>query len=92
MLDDVGAPRRAAPRAPAGRRRRLPAAFAHPDFVFPNVVCDADRDGALVFVDWSGAGLAPRAWPLAFRPGGRWLSAGRRELTDAERARAGFAA
>jgi Ser/Thr protein kinase RdoA (MazF antagonist) len=31
-----------------------------------NLVCAADDDGALVFVDWSGAGRAARVWPLAF--------------------------
>jgi Ser/Thr protein kinase RdoA (MazF antagonist) len=67
MLDDVGAPdalHDALARVDDGEG--LPEAFTHPDFVMANVVCDADRDGALVFVDWSGAGVAPRAWPLGF--------------------------
>jgi aminoglycoside phosphotransferase len=67
MLDDIGAPdalHDALEQADGGEG--LPEAFAHPDFVIANIVLDADRDGALVFVDWSGAGVAPRAWPLAF--------------------------
>ncbi|WP_185277465.1 phosphotransferase enzyme family protein [Leifsonia shinshuensis] len=42
----------------------LPEAFLHPDFVLPNVVAAAD--GGIVLVDWTGAGVGPRIWPLAF--------------------------
>jgi Ser/Thr protein kinase RdoA (MazF antagonist) len=67
LLDDVGAPDALhAALAAVDGGDGLPTAFGHPDFVVANLVCDADRDGALVFVDWSGAGVAPRAWPLAF--------------------------
>jgi Ser/Thr protein kinase RdoA (MazF antagonist) len=67
LLDDVGAPdalHTALDATDAGDG--LPDAFAHPDFVMANVVCAADRDDALILVDWSGAGRAPRVWPLAF--------------------------
>jgi Ser/Thr protein kinase RdoA (MazF antagonist) len=67
MLDDVGAPdalHTALDATDGGDG--LPEAFAHPDFVMANVVCAADRDGALILVDWAGAGRAPRVWPLAF--------------------------
>lgn len=42
----------------------LPEAFLHPDFVLANVV--AADDGRMVLVDWTGAGVGPRIWPLAF--------------------------
>ncbi len=42
----------------------LPVACSHPDFVMANVV--APGDGRMVLVDWSGAGVAPRAYALAF--------------------------
>jgi Ser/Thr protein kinase RdoA (MazF antagonist) len=42
----------------------LPQAFIHPDFVFANVV--ATDEPGMVVVDWAGAGVGPRAWPLAF--------------------------
>ncbi len=42
----------------------LPTAFVHPDFVLANVVASPER--GLVLVDWSGAGVGPRLWPLAF--------------------------
>ena len=41
----------------------LPEAFVHPDFVMANVVASPE---GMVIVDWSGAGWAPRVWPLAF--------------------------
>lgn len=42
----------------------LPEAFIHPDFVLANVV--ATSAPAMVLVDWAGAGVGPRVWPLAF--------------------------
>lgn len=42
----------------------LPGSFLHPDFVLANVV--AATDGRMVIVDWTGAGIGPRLWPLAF--------------------------
>jgi Ser/Thr protein kinase RdoA (MazF antagonist) len=42
----------------------LPESFLHPDFVLANVV--AATDGRMVIVDWTGAGVGPRLWPLAF--------------------------
>ncbi len=42
----------------------LPQAFVHPDFVLANTVATADP--GMVFVDWAGAGVGPRAWALAF--------------------------
>jgi Ser/Thr protein kinase RdoA (MazF antagonist) len=42
----------------------LPQTFVHPDFVLANVV--ATPGPAMVVVDWAGAGVGPRAWPLAF--------------------------
>jgi Ser/Thr protein kinase RdoA (MazF antagonist) len=42
----------------------LPEALIHPDFVLANVV--ATPGPAMVLVDWAGAGLGPRLWPLAF--------------------------
>lgn len=42
----------------------LPQTFIHPDFVMVNVVATADP--GMVLVDWAGAGVGPRAWPLAF--------------------------
>jgi Ser/Thr protein kinase RdoA (MazF antagonist) len=42
----------------------LPMALIHPDFVLANVIASPER--GMVFVDWTGAGRGPRAWPLAF--------------------------
>jgi Ser/Thr protein kinase RdoA (MazF antagonist) len=42
----------------------LPEAFIHPDFVLANVV--ATPEPGMVVVDWAGAGIGPRLWPLAF--------------------------
>jgi len=42
----------------------LPTALLHPDFVLANAI--ASPQGALVMVDWTGAGIGPRLWPLAF--------------------------
>jgi aminoglycoside phosphotransferase (APT) family kinase protein len=42
----------------------LPRALIHPDFVLQNVIASPDR--GMVLVDWTGAGLGPRLWPLAF--------------------------
>jgi Ser/Thr protein kinase RdoA (MazF antagonist) len=42
----------------------LPEGFLHPDFVLANVV--ATTEPAMVLVDWAGAGVGPRLWPLAF--------------------------
>ena len=42
----------------------LPEAFTHPDFVLANVVATAEP--SMVLVDWSGAGLGPRLFSLAF--------------------------
>jgi Ser/Thr protein kinase RdoA (MazF antagonist) len=42
----------------------LPEAFVHPDFVLANVV--ATPEPGMVVVDWAGAGVGPRLWPLAF--------------------------
>ena len=54
----------------------LPEALVHPDFVLANAIPapaeniagDGPGDGAerLVMVDWTGAGIGPRLWPLAF--------------------------
>ena len=41
----------------------LPTALIHPDFVLANVVA---TPGGMVLVDWAGAGIGPRLWPLAF--------------------------
>ena len=41
----------------------LPQALVHPDFVPPNAIAAAD---GITLVDWTGAGLGPRLWPLAF--------------------------
>jgi Ser/Thr protein kinase RdoA (MazF antagonist) len=41
----------------------LPEALTHPDFVLANVVA---TPGAMVLVDWAGAGRGPRLWSLAF--------------------------
>jgi Ser/Thr protein kinase RdoA (MazF antagonist) len=42
----------------------LPEALVHPDFLLANAIASADD--RLVMVDWTGAGLGPRLWPLAF--------------------------
>jgi Ser/Thr protein kinase RdoA (MazF antagonist) len=42
----------------------LPTALIHPDFVLANVIASPEQ--GMVLVDWTGAGLGPRAWPLAF--------------------------
>lgn len=42
----------------------LPLALGHPDFVMANMV--VSKEHGLVVVDWAGAGLCPRIWPLAF--------------------------
>jgi len=42
----------------------LPRALVHPDFVLANVIASPDR--GMVVVDWAGAGLGPRLWPLAW--------------------------
>lgn len=42
----------------------LPLSLTHPDFVLANVI--ASPSGALVIVDWAGAGQAARMWSLAF--------------------------
>jgi Ser/Thr protein kinase RdoA (MazF antagonist) len=42
----------------------LPEGFLHPDFVLANVV--ATKEPGMVLVDWAGAGIGPRLWPLAF--------------------------
>ena len=42
----------------------LPTVLVDPDFVLRNVV--ASRERGLVLVDWAGAGVAPRAWALAW--------------------------
>lgn len=42
----------------------LPEALIHPDFVLANVV--ATSAPGMVLVDWTGAGVGPRAWALAF--------------------------
>jgi Ser/Thr protein kinase RdoA (MazF antagonist) len=42
----------------------LPTALIHPDFVLANVIASPEQ--GMVFVDWTGAGRGPRAWPLAF--------------------------
>lgn len=48
----------------------LPEALVHPDFVLANAIpAPASADGGgerLVMVDWTGAGIGPRLWPLAF--------------------------
>jgi len=42
----------------------LPEALVHPDFVLANAI--ASPQDRLVMVDWTGAGVGPRLWPLAF--------------------------
>ncbi|MDQ2726404.1 MAG: SAM-dependent methyltransferase [Actinomycetota bacterium] len=42
----------------------LPLGFTHPDFVTANAIVPAA--GGLTMIDWSGAGVAPRLWTLAF--------------------------
>lgn len=42
----------------------LPEALVHPDPVLANVV--ATPAPGMVLVDWAGAGVGPRLWPLAF--------------------------
>jgi Ser/Thr protein kinase RdoA (MazF antagonist) len=42
----------------------LPQALIHPDYVLGNVVASAS--GGLVLVDWTGAGIGPRLWNLAW--------------------------
>src|SRR5271165_119551 len=42
----------------------LPEALVHPDFVLANAI--ATPDDRLIIVDWTGAGIGPRLWPLAF--------------------------
>jgi hypothetical protein len=42
----------------------LPEALIHPDFVLANAI--ASPDDRLVMVDWTGAGIGPRLWSLAF--------------------------
>jgi methyltransferase (TIGR00027 family) len=42
----------------------LPHAFTHPDFVAANTIITPDKGP--VIIDWTGAGLAPRLWTLAF--------------------------
>lgn len=42
----------------------LPAGVVHPDPVLANVV--AAPGPGMVLVDWAGAGIGPRVWPLAF--------------------------
>jgi len=42
----------------------LPVGVVHPDPVLANVV--AAPGPGMVLVDWAGAGIGPRVWPLAF--------------------------
>ena len=50
----------------------LPETLVHPDFVLANAIPAPAENGAgdgaerLVMVDWTGAGIGPRLWPLAF--------------------------
>jgi Ser/Thr protein kinase RdoA (MazF antagonist) len=44
----------------------LPEALIHPDFVLANAIATPEPGGELVMVDWTGAGIGPRLWPLAF--------------------------
>jgi Ser/Thr protein kinase RdoA (MazF antagonist) len=43
--------------------RGLPRAFIHPDLVPANAIA---APGGAVIIDWTGAGVGPRIWPLAF--------------------------
>lgn len=63
----------------------LPTALVHPDFVLANIV--AARDGGLVVVDWTGTGLGPRAWALAFT---LWSAGFGGDLARVERVAAGY--
>jgi len=42
----------------------LPHALIHPDFVPANAI--VSTAGETIIVDWTGAGLGPRLWSLAF--------------------------
>jgi Ser/Thr protein kinase RdoA (MazF antagonist) len=61
----------------------LPEALVHPDFVLANAILTQDR---MVMVDWTGAGLGPRLWPLAFL----LFSAGARGMDRVGSAAAGY--
>jgi methyltransferase (TIGR00027 family) len=61
----------------------LPEALAHPDPVQANAIA---ADTGIALVDWTGAGLAPRVWPLAFL---LW-AAGSRRMTAVDAAVASY--
>lgn len=63
----------------------LPEAMTHPDFVLTNVI--ATPEPAMVLVDWTGAGMAPRLWSLAFL---LWAE-GSKDLRRVELALEGYA-
>ena len=63
----------------------LPEAVAHPDFVLANLVLPAKQKD-MVMVDWTGAGVGPRLWPLAFL----LLAGAARGQERADRALAGY--
>lgn len=86
----VPAPQRALHEALRGELERaedgldLPAALIHPDFVPTNAI--AAPDGAVVVVDWTGAGRGPRISSLGFL---LW-AAGGRDLTRVDAVMAGY--